>query len=432
MVTSITTWMSLINSFLSCFTEPGSMIFMELTIAWILCTTRHTVSGMLPYVSPESRRAHDAYHRFFPDGAWVMADLWQRLARLLVARLRPGGTLLLALDDTLFHHSGRHIDGAGWWRDAVRSTTKKVVHGWGLNLVVLTLQVPSPWGGEPLALPLNLRLHRKKGATHPDLAREMLREVVSWFPERRFHCVADGFYACLAGDPVEEVTLISRMRRDATLYDLPPQTQTGRRGRPRQKGLPLAKPPKLAEQADRKKAWQTVTVRERSQKRRRQLYSQEVVWYKVSKTPVRLVISRDPDGVQEDDFFVTNDLKMKPAQVIETFADRWPIEDTFKYVKQYLGGQHPQTYKAPGPERAAALSFWLYSMTWLWFLSQKPSQQAMKWTPWYPQKVCPSFADALSSLREHLWRERIKAWFGLDAVHDHNFEFLIQNLAAVA
>ena len=85
-----------------------------------------------------------------------MSRLWQKMTLILVARLCPKGIVTLALDDTLFHHSGRKIDGAGYWRDAVRSTKKKVVTAWGLNLVVLTLQIQPPWGGEPLGLPINM------------------------------------------------------------------------------------------------------------------------------------------------------------------------------------------------------------------------------------------------------------------------------------
>ncbi len=83
----------------------------------------------------------------------------------------PGGRIRLHVDDTLFHKSGRKVAGAGWWRDAVHSSARKVVHSFGLNLVVVTLEVNCPWGGEPLALPVNARLHRKKEATLLDLTQ---------------------------------------------------------------------------------------------------------------------------------------------------------------------------------------------------------------------------------------------------------------------
>jgi hypothetical protein len=52
--------------------------------------------------------------------------------------------------------------------------------------------------------------------------------------------------------------------------------------------------------------------------------------------------------------------------------------------------------------------------------------------PWYRQKLAPSFADALSCLRRELWRERIKYMFGISAVHDKKFEFLLDALAPSA
>jgi hypothetical protein len=107
-------------------------------------------------------------------------------------------------------------------------------------------------------------------------------------------------------------------------------------------------------------------------------------------------------------------------------------EDTFKNTKQLLGGQQPQTWKGKGPERAAGLSLWLYSVVWLWYLGQKSGHRYFIVQPWYPQKVTPSFADAIAFLRRCLWRERIKYMFGNSAVHDKKFEFLLEALAQAA
>jgi len=98
-----------------------------------------------------------------------------------------------------FHRTGRKVAGAAWWPDPVLSTAGKVVHCWGLNLVVLTLPVTPAWGGEPLGLPINMRLHQKDADNLIDLAQQMLLEVTSWFPQRQFLACADGFYASLAG-----------------------------------------------------------------------------------------------------------------------------------------------------------------------------------------------------------------------------------------
>jgi hypothetical protein len=52
--------------------------------------------------------------------------------RMPIATFCRKGAITLALDDTLFHHSGKKVNGAGYWRDAVRSTKSKTVSAWGL------------------------------------------------------------------------------------------------------------------------------------------------------------------------------------------------------------------------------------------------------------------------------------------------------------
>lgn len=429
MYTNTSTWTELLQQFFPIFTVPGAAIFARLMIGWVLCTTRRTVTGMLPFADPAGSRAHDAYHRFLPDGRWDLTGLWQILARLLIHTCCPGGLLTLAVDDTLFHRSGRKVDGAGTWRDAVRSTPKHIVYAWGLNLVVLTLQIQPPWEGQPLGLPINMRLHRKNGLSLIELAEQMINEVAQWFPNRQFRVVGDGFFATLAGKSLENTTIISRMRRDANLYELPPKRKTKQRGRPRKRGPQLAKLEKMAAHIQN---WKTVTFRQRGQTVTRWVYPRLVLWYKVRHKTILLVISRDPAGKEKDDFLFTTDLTMTAAEVLECYNDRWAIEETFKNTKQLLGGQQPQTWKRKGPQRAAALSFWLYSTVWLWYLGQKSGHRYFIVQPWYAQKATPSFSDAIASLRRCLWRERIKLMFGNSAVHDKKFEFLLEALAPVA
>lgn len=157
-----------------------------------------------------------------------MTLLWRILAAQLVAALAPDGTLPFGVDDTLFHKFGRQINGAGVFRDPVRSTKKQVVYALGLNLVVLTLRIVPPWKGEPLGLQVNLRLYRKGGPSHLELAGEMMRELATRFPDRRFALAGDGAYASMAG------------------LDLPPARKPSQRGRPRKRGRRLPSPPDLA------------------------------------------------------------------------------------------------------------------------------------------------------------------------------------------
>lgn len=428
-LTLTSAWDAIILSFSPLFTQPTIPIFINLVTGWVLCTCRHTVTGMIPFADPRGKHPHDAYHRLFAKSRWQPSDIWKLLAQMLIGLFYPSGTVWMDMDDTLFHHTGRKIDGAGWWRDAVRSTTSHVVHAWGLNLVVLTLRVIPPWGGEPLGLPINMRLHRKNGTGLIEQAQQMLTEVKGWFPERQFMMGADGFYATLAGSAATNTHLISRMRRDAAIYELPPKKRPHQRGPHRKRGRRLPTPAQLA---SRVKSWQRVKTQERGKARERMVYARVVIWYKVSHAPVLLVISRDPSGKERDDFFFTTDLTLTASEVIGGFAGRWCIEDTFKNTKQSLGSEEPQTWKGVGPERAAVIGLWLYSVVWAWYIRYGYRKSTLPFMPWYTAKMHPSFHDALAALRRMLWRKRIIVMFGNHSVPARITEFLIDAIAAAA
>ena len=255
-------WTALLELTRGVFTAPSFAIFTDLLTGWVLAPGRRTITAMITVADPVGRRAHDAYHRFVRDGAWSMSTLWRLLAAAAVHRFTPAGAIELVCDDTLHHKSGRHVEGAGIFRDAVRSTAKNVVYALGLNLVVICLRVQPGWGGTSIAIPINVRLHRKKDSISTVAhAAAMLTEIAAWFPGRALNLTADGAYATLARDLPAGVHITSRMRRDAALF-APAPPRTGRRGRPRTKGDRLPTPPGLAAQA-RNRDWQQVSIDQR-------------------------------------------------------------------------------------------------------------------------------------------------------------------------
>jgi hypothetical protein len=403
----VSSWSALLLTFSTCFTAGVDVTWVRYLTGWVLATGRRTVTGVLPFADPKGARSHDSYHYLLRRARWPTDSLWRTWVSWLVTHVAQEGRLALDLDDTLFHKSGRKVDGTGWWRDAVRSTGTRTVHALGLNLVVLTLRVEPSWAGEPLGLPINLRLHRKGGPTLLDLAAEMVGEVARWLPKRSFSLCADGAYAALAGRDLPRTTVTSRMRRDAALYALPARRRPGQRGRTPQKGPRLPAPRDTAPHLRR---WTRIQVNERGRLVERLVATQVVLWYAVcGRQALRLVFSRDPQGRQPDDFFFTTDLSLPPEAILAAVAGRWSIEDTFRNVKQYLGGEEPQTWRGQGPERAAMLSFLLYGLVWACYLRAGGPQAPLERPAWYPHKAHPSFQDALRMLRRALWTERISA-----------------------
>jgi DDE superfamily endonuclease len=102
------------------------------------------------------------------------------------------------------------------------------------------------------------------------LAKEMLAEVLAWFPKHTFTLVADGAYACkeLLGElDHQRVLFVSRIRSAACVYDprVPP-ARPGKKGPKAQKGPKLPKPKEAAAKADRKRSsvgawlWQSLEL----------------------------------------------------------------------------------------------------------------------------------------------------------------------------
>ena len=426
----VSSWHSVLLMFSFAFSEPVAGTWVRLMTGWVLATGRRTVSGIIPFADPHGVRSHDSYQYLVRKAKWSATSLWWHWTYWLVPLFAPTGRVLLDLDDTLFHKSGRRVAGAAWWRDAVRSTGTRTVHALGLNLVVLTLRVQPPWGGEPIGIPVNMRLHCKDGPSLLDLAAEMIAEVAAWLPERELSLCADGAYASLAGRALPRTTVTSRIRRDAALYEPPTPRKPTQRGRPRKRGARLPSP---TEMAKRVRDWTLIQVQERGHVVERLVFVRLVLWYEVCGTqPVLLVLSRDPTGHQPDDFFFTTDTSTQPGAVLSNVAGRWSIEDTFRNVKQYLGGEEPQVWQGKGPERAAMLSLFLYGLVWVWFLRHGWRTTTVQRPAWYRHKPHPSFQDALSALRRVLWAKRIFRSSGSTVVPRKIVTVLIRALAASA
>jgi DDE superfamily endonuclease len=96
-----------------------------------------------------------------------------------------------------------------------------------------------------------------------DWGRQLIRQLRRWLPDRVLVVVADSSYAVLellacAAGLQQPVTVITRLRLDAALYDPAPERKAGTMGAPRLKG---ARQPTLAKRLnDPHTSWQELTV----------------------------------------------------------------------------------------------------------------------------------------------------------------------------
>jgi len=378
----------LVQALAPAFTGPSFQTHCRLLLGWVLCLGQHRLCRVADSARPQTLRDHsqrhglDTTYNFFERSAWTVSGLAYRVALLILTRLNVSGGVTLLVDDTLAHKRGKHVWGLGWFRDAVASTQKRTATASGHNWVVLAVAVGLPFSGAPLlALPLLARLHRpgKAQPSCPQIAREMLAEVLSWFPGRRFTLVGDGAYAAkalLAGLD-ERVTFVGRMRGDAAVYDpRVPKAKPSQRGPKAHKGPRLPSPKQAAAQADRKRTaagdwvWRELMVTAYGEARVLQAFTYEAVWPTVSGLrPVRVVVVRDPQGKLRDAYLFTTDPQASAAWVISRFAWRWSIEVLFRASKQVLDVEGPQHYSREAVEKVAPWVWSVQSVIMVWYVT---------------------------------------------------------------
>lgn len=372
-----------------CFTAPSYDTFRWLLVGFVSRVGERTVCGMWQAARPAGVFHHSRAHRLFAGSRWSPDELGLRLAEFLVARLLPAGEpLRLALDDTLFHRSGRKVFGACLHHDPHAQGGPRV--GFGNSWVALGLVVRLPIVARPLCLPLLFRLYRpsREGQPRPSrprLGRELVDLVQARFPRRRLELLADAAYATRAcRDLPGEVTLTMRLRRDAALY---------------------------AAAADAPgAAWEAVTLSRYGRSSAARLLTIDCLWYGVlGAQPVRVVLVREGKRTQGFDVaLITTDLTAAPAEVVARYAERWAIEVGFQEAEQVLGVGEARSRSEQAVLRSVPFGMLCQSLTIAWYALNGQARQDVRRrrlsAPWYRQKREPAFADMLIALRREIVR----------------------------
>ena len=314
--------------FASAFTAPTLRGVLILIAGAILAPGRRTVTAALSIMGLREIATFTNFHRVLNRNRWSPRDLARRLLHLLVATFVPAGPVVIAIDETIERRWGARIRARGIYRDPVRSSHGHFVKATGLRWISLMLLAPIPWAGRVWALPFltvlapSERYARERGRRHKlltDWARQMLLQVARWLPERQLIVVADSSYAAieLLAAVRRHLTVITRLRLDARLFDPPPPRQPGQKGRPRVSG---ARQPTLAERlTDPTTRWRRVTVAGwyGGQDRRLAIASGTALWYHPGKrVPIRWVLVRDVAGEFEPQAFLCTDLAADPLDVL--------------------------------------------------------------------------------------------------------------------
>jgi hypothetical protein len=365
---------------------------------------------------------------------------------LVVQKFAPGlgDRILLGMDDSPTSRYGQHVEGAG----VHHNPTPGPADGkwlYGHNWVALAWLARHPaWG--VIALPLRSMLYVRE-VNVPKLAKkydwefrtkhQLGVELLTWFMQAiralgvkaKVWLAADGAYAVrpfLLPVLALDIVVVSRLRKDACLHDLPDEPDPHQRGRHRIYGNNRIS---LAKRAGHRKGWETITYDCRGAKVTRQ-YKTFLATSRLVSAQIRVVIVRFEDGGWAP-YFCT-DTSAAVRDILEAVAARWAIEEHFHDVKEVWGAGQQQVRSVWSNIGCWHLNQWLYTLVelccWDMDKSELTDRRARSWDN--PDRR-PSHADR----RRWICREMLEKQF-LVALprtpNNHKFRALFETLVALA
>jgi hypothetical protein len=365
-------------------------------------------------ITTEFRQAYTTVH--------AVGTKVPQLARTVVDAIAPvldRKRLLLAIDDSPTARYGPCVEGAGIHHNPTPGPAGQK-HLYGHVWVTLAALADHPdWG--TLALPLQAQLYirhkdlpklpperQRPFRTKLEMAVQQLVWLAPWVEEEfeQLVVVVDGAYAkapFLKPAKAAGFIVISRLRKDAALWDLPPgERQPGQRGPMPTYGK---KRISLAKRAGQTRGWEQVECVQYGQKVTKTIKT-FLATYRPAGGMIRVVLVKEQDDWLP---FFSIDPEVTAVEILEGMADRGALEQTFKDDKEVWGAGQQQVRNVYSNEGCFNLNLWQYSLTevWAW---DKPDEDLVdrSASPWDNQPRRPSHADKRKALQLEVLRGEIE------------------------
>ena len=319
--------------------------------------------------------------------------------------------ITLGMDDSPTSRYGKHVEGAG----VHHNPTPGPADGewlYGHNWVALAWLATHPaWG--VIALPLRSLLYVRE-IDVPKLVdkydwefrtkHQLGVELLTWFittlrklgVKSKVWLAVDGAYAARPFLlPVLElgIVVVSRLRKDACLFDLPPQGSHGNRIYGKNKVS-------LAKRAGHRQGWSDITYHCRGVEVTRQ-YKTFLATSHLISGEIRVVIVRFEDGGWAP-YFCT-DTSAEVCDTLETVAARWAIEEHFHDVKEVWGAGQQQVRNVCSNIGCWHLNQWVYTLVELCCWDMDKSELSDRSDrPWDNADRRPSHADRRRSISREM------------------------------
>jgi hypothetical protein len=323
--------------------------------------------------------------------------------------LATASFIRIVIDDSPTKRYGKHVEGAGNHHNPTPGKTDATLcfgHSW----VVATLVITHPLFGEisfPIAAELYLRKkeiakleakYHRTFKTKTTMAVEMIKRLEPQFKafEKTIEIIVDGGYAkntvLVPLGKLANVVTITRLRRDAALFEIPPKPLKRGRGRPKVYGERMD----LKSMVESPDGWEEVECRQYGQVVSKQVKSFVAASRLTGGKPIRVVIVKENDKTWLP--LMSTDAAMSVVEILESYAVRFGIEEMFKDLKDVWGWGKQELRKLESNEAATTMNMLLFGMTELstWERSQEELVDRSPWDDWERR---PSHANRRNCLR---------------------------------
>ena len=336
--------------------EERGVWFIYTLLSVIIPFTSSKTSNLLRCLHTVFGLTHITKRRFYTFMASSKIP-WERLwgsVRKAIPTPLTDGRLLVALDDCINPKVGKKIFACHRFFDHAAKQNQSR-YPWAQNIVAVGLlaTIKGRWACLPLGFRFyhpekackqaEIRVGKKKVdfRTKLDQASDMLRHIYhayklpllvvadSWFGN-------NGLWEPVHGMLGENVHLLSRLRSNINLRDLPEAPKKKQRGRPRKYGRLLGNTAELASQYRDNARPYDVNLYGRI---RQVMAFDRVIMLKTLKRSVRVVwVFRKTRWIA----LFSTDLSLSVEQIVEYYGARWKIEAGFKELKQEIGSAETQ------------------------------------------------------------------------------------------
>lgn len=412
----------------------------EHSLAELCGMGRRTISQSVRMLDRDESWSSD--YKFFSRSRWDENELFNPVMEEYLDRY-PNAPVVIALDDTKLHKTGKRIPGAGWHRDPM-SPPFHVNLNWGLRFLQASLIFPHHEEGDFSARGLPVRFRHMPTVKNPgkhataeerqqieDLQKQhsltafalaMVQDLRAHLDrlrssQRTLLIAGDGSFCnrVLFGPTFDGVELLARCRKDARLC-FPDSS-------PHRHYAVEKFTPEDVRQSSRC-PWKQARIYFGS--KRRALRFKEVssvLWQRGAQTrPLRLLVlaptpyKLSPNSrshFREPAFLLTTDLKTSPGKILQHYVDRWQIEVNHRDEKHILSLGSAQVRSPKSISRQPSFTVASYSLLLLASLKAfGPGRSDAflplpKWRTRPPSR--PSLDDLLSRLRLDLHEASVSA-----------------------